>query len=118
MTLPSPSDHADMRVTTLAAVFAEIHLEPANFFKPQLVEQFSSGPLGDRVQIYANLFSIRGLDCSLYECRRRSFLPTCFHGSNIHEHCRILVSLCQQDPPDTVTNNNASVHAARHCEAL
>ncbi|KAG9988743.1 hypothetical protein KCU78_g20148, partial [Aureobasidium melanogenum] len=43
---PSPSNHADMYMNPDAAVLGEINLESANFFKPQLVEQPSSGPLG------------------------------------------------------------------------
>ena len=73
-----------MRVTALATVFAEINIEPANFCKPQLVKQPFGGPLGHCVQIYANLFSIRGLNRSLYERRRRSFLPARLRRPNIH----------------------------------
>lgn len=81
-----------MRMTALASVFTEIDLEPANFFKPQLVKQLSGEPLGHCVQIYANLLSIRGLNRSFYECRRRSFLPARLYRSNVHEHCRFVVS--------------------------
>lgn len=117
-TTPRPSNHADMRVTALATVLGEINLESANFCKSQLVKQPFGGPLGHCVQIYANLFSIRGLDRSLYERRRRSFLPACLCRSNVHQHCRIIVSLCQQSQPGIVTNNNVFVHVARHCGAL
>jgi hypothetical protein len=116
-TTPRPSNHADMRVTALATVLAEIHLESASFLEPQLVKQPFGGSLGHCVQIYANLFSIRGLNHTLYERRRRSFLPARLGSSNIHQHCRIFVSLCQQSQPNIVTNNSVFVHAARHCGA-
>jgi hypothetical protein len=93
-----------MRMTALAAIFAEIDLEPANFFEPQLDKQLSGGSLGHCVQVYADLFSIRGLNRSFYECRRRSLLPACLYGPNIHEHCRIVVSLSEKSQSSLVGN--------------
>ncbi|CAD0028647.1 unnamed protein product [Aureobasidium pullulans] len=50
-----------MRVPPLAAMFAEINLEFANFLKSQLVKESLSSAIRVRIQINRNLLSIRGV---------------------------------------------------------